>query len=126
MTRQETIEKYAAAFLKGKSDEAIEKFNAKEDNLKYASIMQWRRRMKKIENTPKSTRDILETLHKVAALIDNAPHIPDSDISDINAELDKLHGVLASYHERQKAKQIDELEARSREIAMQLEQLRNS
>ena len=86
MSQKETIEKYIDAFLKGRSQSAVDKFKAKAEKLQYASIMQWRRRMRKLENTPKGTKEILDTLHRAQTLIENAP-ITDSDLHAIQAEL---------------------------------------
>lgn len=125
MTRKETIDKYISAFLKGRSQEAIEKFKAKAEHLQYASIMQWRRRVSKLENTPKSTKEILETLSKADALIVNAPEISDEDMEAISAGIQSLHSTLQSYFERQRQRRINELEAQQRSISEKLAQLRN-
>ena len=124
MTRKETIDKYIDAFLKGRSQTAIDKFKEKAEALQYASIMQWRRRMKKVENTPKSTRDVLDILHKADALIANAPSITNQDVQDIKQALDKLQNTLTDSFNRARERRISELEAQQNLIAEQLEQLR--
>lgn len=124
MTRKETIEKYIDTFLKGRSQAAIDKFKEKEEALQYASIMQWRRRMKKAENTPKSTREILDTLHKADIMIANAPDISAEDTQEIKHLLDKLNVTLTDSFNRARERRISELEAQQHKIAEQLEQLR--
>ncbi|MCM1318949.1 MAG: hypothetical protein NC217_01035 [Muribaculaceae bacterium] len=124
MTRRETIDKYVDAFLKGRSQSAIDKFMDKAEALQYASIMQWRRRMKKAENTPKSTREVLDILHKADALIANAQELNTQDVQDINSALDKLHNTLNDSFNRSRERRISELEAQQNQIAAQLEQLR--
>lgn len=124
MTRKETIDKYVDAFLKGRSQSAIDKFKAKAEELQYASIMQWRRRMKKIENTPKSTRDVLDMLHKVESLISNMQEITKSDLASVNDALNKVHDTLSESYNRSRQRCISELEAQQQEIAARLEQLR--
>lgn len=125
MTRKETVEKYIDAFLKGRSQSAVDKFMSKAEHLQYASIMQWRRRMQKVENTPKSTRDILELLHKAEALLGNAPDMTTDDRQTIDTALAGLHSALDAAYERARARRIQELEAKKQEIAAQLEQLRS-
>lgn len=125
MGKQETVDKYMDAFLKGRSCSVIEKFKAKPLHLQYASIIQWRRRLSKQENTPKNTKEILEALRKVNALIINAPEISNEDIDAIKSELDGLHDTLRKYFEQQRRRRIDELEAQQRSISEQLELLRN-
>lgn len=125
MSKQDTVNKYIDAFLKGRSEEAKVKFRSKEVSLQYASIMQWRRKMRKEENTPKSTKEILEALHHVGNLIANAPTISDDDFSAIEGELQALKSSLDDYRIRQRKRLIDELEQKSRIIAAELDKLRS-
>ncbi|MCM1004762.1 MAG: hypothetical protein NC402_00510 [Prevotella sp.] len=125
MTRKETIDKYIDAFLKGRSQAVIEKFKEKEEALQYASIMQWRRRMKKIENTPKSIRDVLELLRKANSMIDNTQEMSTPDMQAVNEELDKIRNSVAQCYDRTRANRIKELEAQQQQIAEQLANLRN-
>lgn len=126
MTRKETIDRYIDSFLKGRSQNAIDRFRSKAEHLQYASIMQWRRRMRKMENTPKSTREILETLRRAVSLIENAPEISDTDLQAIEAELDTLRRAAAECHERTRTRRISELEEQQRRINEQLEQLKGN
>lgn len=126
MKREDTIKKYIDAFLKGRSEEKKNKFKAKPLNLQYASIMQWRRNIAKRENTPKSTKEILDTLRKANSLIENSPSIEDEYRQAIEMELDSIRHTLDDYCEKQRQRRIDELEARQRDINAQLQQLRNN
>lgn len=124
MSKQDTVNKYIDAFLRGRSEESKAKFRAKDLHLQYASIMQWRRKIRKEENTPKSTKEILDSLKRIASLIANAPSISDEDSRAIEAELDALKTNLREYNERQRQRIIDELEQKSRMIALELNKLR--
>lgn len=124
MTRKETIDKYIDAFLKGRSQNAADKFRAKAEHLQYASIMQWRRRRNKEENTPKSIKDIVELLRKAAALVNNAPDITAEDKVTIESEVEELRNTLESAYRNARSRRIDELEAQQQQIAARLEQLR--
>lgn len=125
MSQKETIEKYIDAFLKGRSQSAVDKFKAKAEKLQYASIMQWRRRMRKLENTPKGTKEILDTLHRAQTLIENAS-ITDSDMNAIQAELTVLDSTLSQCYEKARNQRINELEEQKRRISEQLELLKQS
>lgn len=124
MSKQDTVNRYMDAFLKGRSEESKAKFRAKDVNLQYASIMQWRRKMRKEENTPKSTKEIIETLRRACALITNAPSISEEDSRAIEGELYVLEACLNEYNERQRQRLISELEQKSRMIAEELDKLR--
>lgn len=126
MTRKETIDRYIESFLKGRSESAKERFRAKAEHLQYASIMQWRRRLRKLENTPKSTKEIMETLRRASALIENAPEISEADMQAIDAELDTLRRAVDTCYERTRTRRINELEEQQRRINEQLEQLKGS
>lgn len=126
MTKRETIDKYMDAFLKGRSQATAEKFRAKAEHLQYASIMQWRRRLRKLENTPKSTKEIMETLRRATSLIENAPEISDTDMQTIDHEIGNLRQALATCYERTRTRRISELEAQQRRINEQLELLKGS
>lgn len=125
MTRSETIGKYIDAFLKGKTPQAKEKFMAKPEHLQYASIMQWRSRMRKLENTPKSILDITELIKKLNTMIANATDMSQENVQAINLELDTLRTTLAESCERARLRSIKELESQQEQISARLAQLRN-
>ena len=86
--------------------------------------MQWRRKLRKEQNTPKSTKEIIETLRHAGQLIANAPQIPDDNAREIRRQIEELTPVLDQYMERQRERQIRELEARQQELNAQLAALR--
>lgn len=126
MSRQDTVNKYIDAFLKGRGPEACEKFRAKDLSKQYSSIMQWRRKMRIIESTPKSTRDIIEALKRTAQMISNAPEMTEQDAATINNELQALHSTLDQTLDKHRQEKIRLLEEESRRIASQLQQLKSS
>ena len=75
MSRQDTVNKYIDQFLKGRGPESCERFRSKSLDKQYSSIMQWRRKLRREESTPKSTREIIDALRRVNALVGNAPEM---------------------------------------------------
>lgn len=126
MSRQDTVNKYIDAFLKDRGPEACEKFRSKDLDKQYSSIMQWRRKMRIIENTPKSVRDISELLKKASQLIVNAPEITEEDVATVEADLEALRTTLHNTLEKHRREKIRALEEESRRIASQLEKLRQN
>lgn len=126
MSRQDTVNKYIDAFLKGRGPEACERFRSKDLNKQYSSIMQWRRKVRILESTPKSTREIIDVLKRTAQLISNAPEMTEQDASAINQELDRLRDTLQSTLDKHRQEKIRLLEEESRRIASQLQQLKSS
>lgn len=126
MSRQDTVNKYIDEFLQGRGPEACERFRSKDLNKQYSSIMQWRRKVRIQESTPRSTREITDMLKKVGQMIVNAPEFAEDDASAVSHELEVLRQTVGVTLEKRREAQIQALEEESRRIASRLEQLRQN
>lgn len=124
MGKQDTVAKYIDAFLKGKSPAMVEKFRSKDVDRQYASIMQWRRKMRILQNTPQSVRDITDLLRKASENLVNAPLFSAADIEEITNEINRFKGALEECIESQRLRKIRELETQQEAIRRELEELR--
>ena len=124
MSRQDTVNKYIDQFLKGRGPESCERFRSKSLDKQYSSIMQWRRKLRREDSTPKSTREIIDALRRVNALVGNAPEMGEEDYNAIMAEVDTLLATVDDTVSRHREQKIRQLEEQSRLIAGELEKLR--
>ena len=124
MSKLDTVNKYKEEFLEGKSAEKVARFLEKDVDKQYASIMQWRLKQRRAQNTPKSTKDIVEGLRKMNAMIQNAPELTNQDVQAIADELTTLNDTLNNYAVRQRERMIQELEAQRRQLDARLAALR--
>lgn len=124
MDKAQTVAKYKDEYLKDMSPARIEKFNAKAVHLQYASLMQWRRKMKKEQSTPQSAKELLAALQRVGELIDNSPELNEANYKDVNASIESLRGRLEAQQERQKARRIAQLEEQRQQIERELQGLK--
>lgn len=124
MGKQETVSKYIDAFLKGRTKESADKFRAKDVNKQYSSIMQWRRKLRKQQETPQNVHDITEGLKKIRTLISNAPQLCEDDIQLIRHELAAIENELSETIKIQRLRKIEELESQQEAIRRELEELR--
>lgn len=124
MGKAETVAKYIEEFLREKKPEFAEKFRNKDVNKQYASIMGWRRKLKHIEETPKSNDDILAQIQQAKSLIMNASEISAQEAKLIGEQIAELQNALAYSLEQQRIRTIQDLERKQQEIARQLQILK--
>lgn len=124
MSKEATVAKHIDDFLKGRTPEAQEEFRSRTIERQYACIIQWRRKLRKKQETPRNVEEIVETLEKSMQLIVNAPAITEEQCTQIRTMLERICGSLDEYMSRQKQRTIENLEARRAEIEAQLRQLR--
>lgn len=128
MGKAETVKKYADEFLKGKSEEAKAKFHEKDVSKQYASIMQWRSKMRRNSSATKTTTitNVLALLRQAKALLPRINSMDEQKTKLLFAEIDSLRQAVSVYEEGLRQRRIRELEARKEEISRELQKLRGS
>lgn len=126
MDRTQTIAKYRDAYLKTLSPSRREKFENKAESLQYASIMQWRRKMRIAQETPQSLTDILNAMQHTSALIENATDLSDEDRNTISNNIRMLDDSLARQGEKQKQERIATLRRKMEEMQNELQTLQDN
>lgn len=127
MAKIDTINKYADAYLAGKSEKAIERFHAKSVDKQYQSIMTWRYNMRKRGGEPglaQEAREMIEDLRSVRRRIDRCKQLDERIIDEVERELQTLSDYLSATRRRLREEEIARLEDRQVEIQIRLEALR--
>lgn len=126
MGKADTVAQYIDEFLKGKSEEAQERFRAKDITKQYGSIMQWRSKLRKSQQPLSPGAELLADLRNAKSKISKAPNLTAQETRLIYSEIDALRHALAVYEEEQKTRRIKELEAQKEAIAAELQRLRGN
>lgn len=126
MGKSETVARYIDEYLKGKSEEAQERFRSKEINKQYCSIMQWRSKQRRSQQPQAPGAELLSELKTVKVKLQKAPVLTGAECRMLYAEIDSLKQALAIYEEEQKQRRIRELEAQREAIARELQSLRGN
>lgn len=128
MSKTETIEKYREEYLAGKSTEAIEAFDSKTADKQYSAIMTWRYRSRKRKASAPTPEDaeaipgMFQTMRRL--LSQTSPRLSDEAVSRIEEETKSFLDFLSSYSNLVHREEIAALEARQREIASRLRELK--
>lgn len=124
MGKADTVARYIDEFLEGKSDEARERFLARDVNRQYSSIMQWRSKLRRSRQPVAPAVELLSDIKALKARIAKAPHLNAQECRQLYAEIDGLRQSLAIYEEEQKQRRIRELESQREAIVRELQSLR--
>lgn len=126
MGKADTVARFIDEFLKGKSEEAQQRFREKEIDKQYSSIMQWRSKSRRSQQPVSPGNEILNELRGVKNKISKAPLINSQECRLIYSEIEALRNTLSIYEEEQKMRRIRELEAQKEAIAAELQRLRGN
>ena len=126
MGKADTVARFIDEFLKGKSEEAQQRFREKEIDKQYSSIMQWRSKSRRSQQPVSPGNEILNELRGVKNKISKAPLINSQECRLIYSEIEALRSTLSIYEEEQKMRRIRELEAQKEAIAAELQRLRGN
>lgn len=126
MGKADTVAKYIDEFLKGKSEDAKEKFRAKDLSKQYSSIMQWRSKQRRSQQPQTPGAEIASDLRALKTKLSKAQALTGQECRVIYSEIESLRQALAIYEEEQKQRRIRELEAQKEAIAHELRMLRGN
>lgn len=126
MGKADTVARYIDDYLKGKSEDAQERFRSKDINKQYCSIMQWRSKLRRSQQPPAPGAELLADLRSLKNKLSKAPQLSAQECRMLYAEIDALRQALAIYEEEQKQRRINELEAQREAIAVELQRLRGN
>lgn len=125
MNKSESVAKYSREFLKGKSEEAIAKFNAKSIDKQYASIMTWRHNERRKKLMQSSGATVAKTIHNAMKDFSQLPELTLSDVEIVENELGRFASMLETVRAEFRQKQVEKLmeekaaiEARLRELGV--------
>ena len=126
MGKADTVAKYIDEFLKGKSEDAKEKFRAKDLTKQYSSIMQWRSKQRRGQQPLAPGAELASDIRSLRVKLSKAPSLTPQECRILYSEMDALRQALAVYEEEQKQRRIRELEAQKEAIANELRMLRGN
>lgn len=126
MGKADTVARYIEEYLKGKPEEAQQRFRSKDINKQYSSIMQWRSKLRRSQQPLTPGAELLADLRSIKGKLPKAQHLSSQECRLIYAEIDALRQTLAIYEEEQKQRRIHELEAQREAIAVELQRLRGN
>ncbi|MCM1291253.1 MAG: hypothetical protein NC201_03535 [Prevotella sp.] len=124
MGKLETIQALRPAFLKGKSQEYIDNFLAKDIDRQYASIKNWEFRMKKINAEMADEDAIRQAIDNVKILLRKSKNINDNNLNSIRESIKSLHEEVDLLKARLRQNMISELERQQQEINEKLRKLK--
>lgn len=126
MKRSETIALYTEAFLEGKDDVARQKFEAKNDNQKYAAIMTWKRRKALSSASEKpSAATVITSLKNIKKTIAELSDLPSKDSEKILALLDAIREDVNNFEYIKKGQLLKKLRNQRSSLDREIEQLEN-
>lgn len=125
MKKTETIAFYREAFLEGKDEEARRRFDEKDVDKQYASIISWKRRrnIAAEDDSEPSVPVILEMVKKARRHINILENLSQRDSDKLLQAINELFDDVANFHRIRKEKLIRDLEAEKEKIARQEENL---
>lgn len=128
MKRVDTIKKYRDEFLKGKSEEQIRKFDSKDLNKQYGSIMAWKRReglskkrTRGAETTPISILDGLRNIKRNIVFVD----LSEREIQKISGLLSSLLEDLSNFETLKMEKKLNELLSQRNDLEKEIARLQD-
>lgn len=127
MAKIDTINKYAEAYLAGKSEQAVERFHAKDVDKQYQSIMTWRYNMRRRggeSGIGNEGREIVDELRGVRRRIDRYKNLNESILDEVERELRSLLSFVEQTRHDLRIAEIHELESKQAEIDNRLQTLR--
>lgn len=134
MKKTERIALYRDAFLKGKSEEECRKFDEKDIDKQYGSIMAWKRRSEAAATHRKdetSVNSILALLKRVKIDIPSLNILSDDDRSRLTSAINAAMDEVNNFDRNKKAILLQQLESerdaihlKSENLNRQIEELR--
>ncbi|MBD5212226.1 MAG: hypothetical protein HDS74_07025 [Bacteroidales bacterium] len=122
-TKKETVERLSPLYLRGKSQEMIDRFRAKSLEHQYISLKNWESRMRKKNVKENSMEAISLSIENLRKAFKAASNLSSEDISELHASIDSLHSDLNDAQEKIRIAMITDLERQQEEIRKKLEEL---
>ncbi len=122
-SREESVKELLPAFLQGRSQHFIDKFNARDFDRQYQSIMQWKRRAS-LEAKPAAAAELMKILKKVIKTLDNGVEMTSSENQKIGKLLNGVREKLSNQQAIIRQREIEALERQYSAIARQIASLK--
>ncbi len=126
MKREDTIAMYREDFLKGKTEAQCKKFDEKDINKQYGSIMAWKRReglsKSRPRKAPMSSASILDELKRVKKNIP-ALDLSEKDIEKTLAILASIQEDLKNFEDTKKAQRLRDLKSKRSSLDREIQEL---
>lgn len=120
MKRTETIAYYRDAFLSGRNDAFIKKFESKSVDKQYQSIMSWKQNQGKKSSS--DVNQIITMLRDASRAVSMLPELSTTDSKKIIGLAEKFISTVEDFKNLKKIKELQELKAKrsmlEREIAL--------
>ncbi|MDE6576678.1 MAG: hypothetical protein K2K58_00700 [Muribaculaceae bacterium] len=126
MKKTETIALYKEAFLAGKPDEVRRRFEEKDIEKQYSSIIAWKRRQHKgapIQQDAFTPASILETLRKIKSAVPDLPSLSQGETESLLGVLGEITSDIHNFERIKKGQLLSKLESEQAEINRQRESL---
>ncbi len=131
MKKTETIALYKESFLAGKPEEVRRRFEEKDMEKQYSSIIAWRRRQRKStpeehEETPQpelTPTSIISTLERIKAAIPEFDNIPHEDREAMLRLTGEITSDIQNFDRIKKSQLLSRLETEQEEMNRQRESL---
>lgn len=124
MKKTDTIALYKEAFLAGKDEETRRRFEEKDVEKQYGSIIAWRRRQKKsqtesVDNEVMTPAAILDCLKKIKKNIPDLPSLGQGDAEKILSLIGEIADDIRNFDRIKKSQLLSRLESEQQEIDRQ-------
>ncbi|MDE6792869.1 MAG: hypothetical protein K2J48_07290 [Muribaculaceae bacterium] len=133
MKKTETIALYKEAFLAGKPEDVRRKFEEKDMEKQYSSIIAWRRRQRKssvdapeeekMEKQPLTPTSILESLREIKNTIPTFDELPHEMREQLLSVLGEITSDIHNFDRIKKSQLLSKLESEQEEINRQRDTL---
>ncbi|MDE6009223.1 MAG: hypothetical protein K2G90_08460 [Muribaculaceae bacterium] len=133
MKKTETIALYKEAFLAGKPEDVRRKFEEKDVEKQYSSIIAWRRRQRKssvdapeeekMEKQPLIPTSILESLREIKNTIPTFDELPHEMREQLLSVLGEITSDIHNFDRIKKSQLLSKLESEQEEINRQRDTL---
>ncbi|MDE5887657.1 MAG: hypothetical protein K2H46_08735 [Muribaculaceae bacterium] len=133
MKKTETIALYKEAFLAGKPEDVRRKFEEKDVEKQYSSIIAWRRRQRKssvdapeeekMEKQPLTPTSILESLREIKNTIPTFDELPHEMRDQLLSVLGEITSDIHNFDRIKKSQLLSKLESEQEEINRQRDTL---
>ena len=125
MKKSETVAMLRDAFLAGKDAEAIEKFDAKDLEKQYISVMNWKRRQKLLkegaQKAESTIADVVNNIKKAHKNLHGLADLSEKDKNKLYAAVKDFTDAVENFDKMKKQQKITDLENEQNK----LEQMKN-
>lgn len=130
MSKTDTIAKYKEEYLAGKPAQAAEAFESKSIDKQYSAIMTWRYRNRKKSSVSSAENAGVESIPQIfqtmrRAVATHSPRLDEAGVQRLRDEAKSFIEFLDDYSNVVRREEIASLEARQREIASRLRELKS-